>query len=180
MFRISVLSLMLVFFVGLTVCVFAQVDKTRELVAALDKTKYKKKEKKGFTVEVYVDIKNEPVVKKNPSEYSGVYTDPDGFTRLDLRVSADGSAEGTGYEGENASHGQRYTLKNARVIGALLTATKVIENGDSRKFEAVFVNRTTNVGTNPTTDVTTVNSYGLGYIEYGSGWSNRVFLELMK
>ena len=33
--------------------------RTRELTAALDKTKYKKKEKANVTVEVYIDIKNE-------------------------------------------------------------------------------------------------------------------------
>src|SRR5438067_12317116 len=78
--RILGLGLTLVFFTGLGAVVYAQDagQRTHDLVAALDKTKYKKKEKQGFSVEVYVDVKNEPVLKKNPSEYSGTYKDDDG------------------------------------------------------------------------------------------------------
>lgn len=181
MFRISVLALTLVFFAGLSGCVYAQGsgDRTSEIVAALDKTKYKKKEKKGIKVEVYVDIRNEAALKRNAADYSGVYRDPNFGCRLELKVSADGTAEGSGYEGDD-SHGQNYTLTGARVNGALLTATKVLANGETRKFEAVFVNRISKSGTNPNSIDTTVNSYGLGYVESGQGWSSRVFLEFQK
>lgn len=59
-----------VFFTG-TALAQNTAQKANELVAALDKNKYKKKDKKGVTVEVYVDVKNEAVVKKDASEYSG-------------------------------------------------------------------------------------------------------------
>lgn len=46
----------ILFAVGFTTAVCAQDagQKTRDLIAALDKNKYKKKEKAGFAVEVYV------------------------------------------------------------------------------------------------------------------------------
>ena len=53
MSRILVLALVLVFCGGLIGGVYAQgADRTQELVAALDKTKYKKKEKRDFKIEI--------------------------------------------------------------------------------------------------------------------------------
>src|SRR5438552_3607943 len=102
--RILVLGLTLTFCLGLTVSVCAQDtgQKARDLVAALDKNKYKKKEKKGFTVEVYVDVKNEAVLKKNPSEYSGVYTNGEMGSQLTLSVAPGGSVEGSGYDSDDS------------------------------------------------------------------------------
>ena len=82
--------------------------RTDALIAQLAKTKYKKKEKKNISIEIYIDIKSEPVVKNNPVEYSGVYA-ADGY-RLDLRVGADGVArharactEGPVFRGDRVS-----------------------------------------------------------------------------
>jgi hypothetical protein len=47
-------------------------QRTKDLVASLDKTKYKKKEKANISIEVFVDIKNEAVTKNDRSEYSGI------------------------------------------------------------------------------------------------------------
>jgi hypothetical protein len=151
--------------------------RTDALVAALAKTKYKKKEKRNVSIEIYVDVKSEPVVKANPQEYSGVY-EADGY-RLDLKVSADGRAEGSGFDRVGSDNGkQNFTLKNARVEGALLTATKVYAGGASEQFEAVFNNRTVTTGKNPNEIENRETLYGLGFIQNYGDWNNRVFLEV--
>lgn len=151
--------------------------RTDALVAALAKTKYKKKEKKNISIEIYIDIKSEAVVKSNPGEYSGIYV-ADGY-RLDLRVNSDGSATGSGYDRiGDSSVKQNFTLRDARVEGALLTATKVYESGETRSFEAVFNNRTITTGKNPNQIENRETLYGLGFIQNYGEWNNRVFLEL--
>ena len=150
----------------------------QELAAALDKTKYKKKEKRNISIEVYVDVKNEPVVK-NAAEYSGLYQSDGSDYRLQLNVSTDGTATGSGYDSLNFDNGQKvnFTLRDARINGAVLAATKVFDNGTSEKFEAVFVNRTVSAGQNPNSISTHDMSYGLGFIQTNGNWTNRVFLE---
>ena len=162
--------------------------KARTLAAALDKTKYKKKEKPGISIEIYIDIKNEPAARANPADYSGTYfsDDYDGY-RLDLKVGADGTATGSGRDsgGWNGRHGGSFTLKDARVDGAYLSATRVYESGETRPFEAVFVNRTISNGKNANQIDTRDTSFGIGFIEgdmpnsgdKGDGYTTRVFLE---
>ncbi len=154
--------------------------KTDEIIAALAKTKYKKKEKKNVSIEIYIDIKSEAVVKNNLSEYSGIYEAEWGH-RLELRVSAaDGTIEGNGYDssGFNDSKKRSFTLQNARIEGALLTATKIYDDGATEKFEAVFNNRTVVQGKNPNTIETRETKYGLGFIQSYAGSTSRVFLDL--
>jgi hypothetical protein len=76
-------------------------------------------------------------------------------------------------------------LKDASINGALLTGTKLYENGEQRPFEAVFVNRTVSTGKNANTIESQNTSFGIGFIvnntsSDGSGntenWTNRVFL----
>jgi len=167
-----------VFCLVATNAVYAQdtQTKTDELVAALAKTKYKKKEKKNISIEIYIDIKSEAVVKSNIQDYSGVY-EADSDYRLELRVSADGKIEGNGFDRDSNSKKQNFTLKDARIEGALLTATKVFENGETVKFEAVFNNRTVTQGKNPNEIDRRETKFGLGFIQSSSDWTNRVFLE---
>jgi hypothetical protein len=174
-----VLLVLFILCLGLTNAVRAQdaQAKTAELTAALGKTKYKKKEKKNISIEVFVDIKSEAVVKSDVREYSGVYEADFGY-RLELRVSDGGKVEGNGYDNINNSGKQRFTLKDARIEGALLTATKVYENGETLKFEAVFNNRTVQTGKNPNQIENRETKYGLGFIQSNADWTNRVFLEL--
>jgi hypothetical protein len=186
MFKIIVLTALAIciFAVGSVAAQEAASQRAQSLVAALDKTKYKKKEKKGFSFEMYVDVKNASAVR-NPSEYSGLYQ-ADGHS-LELNVSANGAASGSGYdEPYNNSGTVKFTLQDAKVDGALLTGLKVYENGESRKFEAVFVNRTVTMGRNVNEIETRDTKFGLGYIEGGASiagsggndnWTNRIFLE---
>lgn len=178
---ISILAVCFVLCTGLARVAHAQdaQQRTRDLVAALDKTKYKKKEKKGFKVEVYVDIKNEPVVRSDPAGYSGLYQDEDSTYRLDLHVTRDGTAEGSGHddiEGKRVN----FTLQSARVDGALLSGTKVYEDHATQPFEALFSNRTVRTGSNPDSITDRETAFGLGFIQNGSEWTNRVFLTQKK
>ena len=173
-------------FVLATIDVYSQdaTARSSELATALNKTKYKKKEKPMVTVEFYIDIKNEPVVR-DAASYSGNYGSEDGEYRLALQVEGNGAASGSGQDWLNENR-LSYTLKDAFVTGALLTATKVYSNGEQKKFEAVFVNRTVSNGKNENEIATRDTKFGLGFIQQASAadsqkgtqtWTNRVFLE---
>ncbi|HEX8722895.1 MAG TPA: hypothetical protein VF736_19915 [Pyrinomonadaceae bacterium] len=115
--------------------------RARELAAYFDKDKHKVKEKWGTRVEVFLEMRGEPAARADAAEYSGAYEWERGFP-LDLRVSPDGRAEGSGVEpAPNGS--RRFTLRDARVSGALLTGTKVYDGGGTEPIEAVFINLTT-------------------------------------
>lgn len=164
MFRICLLTT-LVILIGFAggICAQDAAQRTRELVAALNKTKYKKKEKANISIEVYVDIKNEPALRSSRSEYSGTY-EADGC-RLELSVADDGSATGSGFDSFiSDDRSVSFTLKNARVEGTLLTATKVYEDGSEQFFEGVFVNRISRAGSNPNAVSVSVTQFGIGFI----------------
>lgn len=153
-------------------------QKAREVAAALDKTKYKHKVKKNFEFERYIDVKNETVVK-NAAEYAGVYESPDANYRIELRASGGNEIEGSGYETnfENSARAN-FTLRDAKIEGALLTATRVYADGTTKRLEAVFVNRTIVQGANPNKIESRETKFGLGFIEnLGETFQNRVFCE---
>jgi hypothetical protein len=187
MLRISII-LAVVLTIGFACGVQAQDagNRAREMAASLDKTKYKKKEKKDVSIEFYIDIRNE-VAAKSVAGYSGVYL-ADGY-KTDLIVSTDGQAAATGYDSP-AGDGKvvNFELRDGRVDGAVLTGVKVYENGETRKFEGVFVNRTVSTGKNKDNIDTQKTAFGLGFVESGpviagdsgidsQSWTNRVFLE---
>lgn len=152
-------------------------QKTQEIVAALAKTKYKHKVKKNFELEFYIDIKNEAVVK-NASEYAGVYESSEAGYRIELRIVG-GKIEGNGHEStfENSSR-VTFTLRDARIEGALLTATRVYGDGSTKRLEAVFVNRTVTSGANPNKITSRETKFGLGFVEvFNENSQSRVFCE---
>lgn len=152
-------------------------QRAQELAAALDKTKYKNKAKKNFQFEFYLDIKNEVVVKNTP-DYAGVYEAPDFGYRVELRISG-GKIEGSGYETnyENSSR-VNFTLRDARIEGAMLTADRVYADGTTKRLAAVFVNRTITKGANPNKIESRETKFGLGFIEvFNETSQNRVFCE---
>lgn len=153
-------------------------EQAQAMASALDKTKYKKKEKRNISIEVFIEVKNVPVVK-NAAAYTGIY-ESDLYT-LNLRVEADGTASGTGRDpdgyGEWATT-TGFTLQNARVNGAVLTGTKVYENGKSEPFEAVFVNRTVSTGKNANSINDRDVEFGLGFVRGEGQTTSRVFMEL--
>lgn len=158
-----------------------EAQKTKDLVAALDKTKYKRKEKKNLSIEVFVDIKNEAVVKADPTEYAGRY-ETDGY-QLQLDVAKDGSLSGSGFDSfANDGRTSNFQLRDAHIQGALLTGTKIYDNGTALPFEAVFVNRTSRSGSNPNSINDQSTEFGIGFLQSNSAktdtaWTNRVFLQ---
>jgi hypothetical protein len=79
---------------------------------------------------------------------------------------------------DDAGVWRTFTLKNGRVTGALITATKVYGNGATEPFEGVFINRS--VFESPTDPgVTTV---GLGVVgkelQVGGQSVGRLFYQL--
>jgi len=186
MLRIS-FAIALALFVFVTVDVRGQdvSQRTSQLVTALDKTKYKKKEKANVTVEVYVDIKNEPALR-DAAGYAGNYESEGANYGLALQVGRAGAVSGNGHDSFNNDRRLNFTLRDASINGALLTGTKVYENGEQHKFEAVFVNRTSAVGKNVNEIATRDTKFGLGFLQTGTwsddknrttNWTSRVFLE---
>jgi len=180
MFKVLLLAAV-VMAVGLSYEVRCQdaTQRTQVLVAALDKTKYKKKEKKNISIEFYMDIKNEAVAKSNPAEYSGSYKGEDAGYQLDIQADSNGAVTGTGRDVVDFEAGtlRSFTLRDARIQGALLSGTKVYDNGQTESFEAVFTNRTVSSGKNPDTIESRDTTFGLGFIQSHGTWTNRVFLE---
>ncbi|HEV7890961.1 MAG TPA: hypothetical protein VGP08_09990 [Pyrinomonadaceae bacterium] len=115
--------------------------RARELAAAFSKSKHVVKERHGIRVEKFREIRSEPAPKTDARLYSGEYEADNGA--LSLRVYADSRAEADGTEpAEDFTRTRKFKLVNARVEGALLTGTKVYEDGSSEAFEGVFINRT--------------------------------------
>src|SRR5207247_3141628 len=128
MFRLSVL-IAVEFCIGLTrgnVCAQDAGQRAQELVAVLDKTKYKKKEKRDFAIEIYIDIRNEAAVKSSANDYAGQYESEDSGYRLDLQVSAGAAATGRGYDNIDSDNGRTHklNLKDRPIDGALPKAVK--------------------------------------------------------
>ena len=119
-------------------------QRARVIVASFNKKKHEVKEKFGVRIEKYKEIRSEPVILKNIRDYSGSYEAPELGLSLDLQVDGNGSVTGKGYEAVDADQRvfRGFTLKNARIDGALLTGTKVHERGGTEPFEGVFINKT--------------------------------------
>ena len=153
--------------------------RAEDLVAQLDKTKHKVKDKRGTHVESFMEIRNEAATVR-PADLTGHYVSPDASDiYMDLKVSSEGTAaaSGIGFENEGVNSVRvSYTFKG-HIEGSLLTGTRTMENGRSAPFEAVFVNRTTREGTTQSDAKVTYHGFGLGYIQQDDTWTNRIFLE---
>lgn len=97
-------------------------------VSGGQKLKNKKKEKRF-----------EPVVRQRVEDYAGRYVGimPDYY--LDIAAGAGGKLYVMSYEGN-----RRAALRDIRLTGARLTATRVYDDGTTKEFEATFSNRILN------------------------------------
>ena len=129
--------------------------KAQEIAAAFTKNKHVVKEKYGVRREKYKDVRSEPALKSNVRDYAGVYEVSDlGFV-ISVRIGNDGTIQANGSERSRA-----FTLQNARIEGALLTGSKVYQDGATERFKCVFLDRTDrNSPTDPG-----VRIFGLGVI----------------
>jgi hypothetical protein len=118
--------------------------RSQAIAASFSKFKDISKEKHGVTKAKYLKIESQPVVKANPEDYSGTYEVSDLGFALRLRVDRSGRVEGTGYEPIlDPAVRRTFTLRDGKIEGALITATKVYANGESERLEGVFIDRTT-------------------------------------
>ena len=179
MFYYILLTLLVMLFANVPVA-SAQDSSARaqDLAAQLDKTKYKKKDKGNVHIELYVDVKNSPVLRKNAAEYSGTYSCDDDSYELELKAAADGSAIASGHD-MRSFNGKRskFTLRDARIDGSVLTGTKVFDDGTTEPFEAVFVDQNVRTGKNAESVLTSDLAFGLAFIQKGDEWTSRVFLK---
>ena len=130
--------------------------RAQEIAASFNKYKSKVKEKNGFRMEKYKDVRSEPVVKPNIKDYSGVYEVSDLGFAISIQVGSDGRIVATGHDVQSRA----FRLDNASIENALLTATKVYVDGSSEKFEGVFMTRTER--NSPT--AAGITTFGLGVI----------------
>jgi hypothetical protein len=155
---ISIIALLVL----IPVSAFAQEsssERKSEIVASFNKEKHAVKEKHGVRVEKYKKVVSEPANKPNVRDYSGVY-EVEGFGhRINIQVGTDGSVNATGTEPTNGGR-RSFRLEGAKIANAMLTATKVYDDGSTEKFEGVFLNRTDYISpTDPG-----VRTFGLGVI----------------
>jgi len=90
--------------------------------------------------------------------YAGRYEADFGLA-LTLNVGVDGTLTG------NGSDRGAFTLRNARVQGALLTATKVYASGETEPLSGAFLTRTVREGTAPDRVKSTRSAFGLGVVD---------------
>ncbi|MFL5599595.1 MAG: hypothetical protein ACJ78I_04290 [Gemmatimonadaceae bacterium] len=117
-------------------------SKTRAIAASFTKFKSVSKEKRGIKKEKYLRVVTEPVQKSNPADYSGFYEMAGMDFGLELSVDRNGVVTGSGYEPLAGSVKRTFSVRDGRIDGALLRATKVYGGGETEKFEGAFMNRT--------------------------------------
>ena len=141
--------------------------RAQTLAAAFNKHKEAVKEKYGVRMEKYKDVRSEPLVRQNIADYSGAYEVSELGYVINLRVGSAGRVQANGFDKTRA-----FTLENARIEGAVLTASKVYQDGATEKFEGVFLSRTDrNSSTDPGVTIlglgviptTSIEAHGLTY-----------------
>ncbi len=142
-------------------------QRTQEIVSLLSKTKYQFRAQRGVSKEKYKSVRSEPVTYKNTADYSGSYEVPSAGYSLEIKISANGEIAATGSESKDgdASQGRKFTFRNAKIDGALLTATKVYDDGSTERFEGVFINQINIEGTSPTQIERQSTTFGLGVVD---------------
>jgi hypothetical protein len=154
--------------------------RSQAIAASFSKFKNISKEKHGVTKAKYLKVESQPAVRTNPEDYSGTYEVADLGFALRLRVDHSGKVEGSGSEPiADPAVRRMFTLRDGKIEGALITATKIYGNGKSEKLEGVFIDRTT---IESPTDKG-VTSFGLGIvgkpIEVSGMTLDKIFLEFV-
>jgi hypothetical protein len=158
-------------------------QRAQEIAAAFNKSKHQVKEKHGVRVEKFKEVRSQPAVRKDAREYSGTYVaNLGGDFEMRIEASADGSVRAQGAE-PGAVGIRRFTLRDAKIQGALLTGTKVYDDGKTDKFEGVFINRTEreSLTDNGTTTFGLAVLFDPPKVESEYGFTlNRLFYELQR
>ena len=142
-----------------------------EMLARFNKVKEKSKHRHGMEMERYVNVHSELA----PSR-SGSY-EAAGFGRtLTLEVQAGGAVTGRG-----AEDGRTFELRDGRVDGSHLTATKRFADGTTEPLEGIFINRRTTEGRTAREITSDRTAFGLGVTSvdftFGGSTFDRLFYE---
>ena len=142
-----------------------------EMLARFNKVKQKSKNRRGVAMESYVNVRSELA----PSR-SGSY-EAAGFGRtLTLEVHADRRVTGHGVD-----EGRTFELRDGRVEGSHLTATKRFADGTTEPLEGIFINRRRIEGRTAREITSDHTSFGLGITSvsftFGGSTFDRLFYE---
>ena len=153
--------------------------RAEQLAASFNKHKDVVRQKRGVTKEKYVDVRSEPLVRRNVRDYAGAYEVPDlGFV-IDIEVDSGGGVLAQGYD-RGRSPGS-FRLENAKIENAVLMGRKAYSSGATEPFEAVFLSRTEQRTRNGPWSTT----LGLGVMlstpfEFGGVTYDRLFYQLKR
>jgi len=123
-----------------------------EMLARFNKVKQKSKQRHGVVMESYVNVHSELAPGR-----SGSYAESDFGRTLTLDVHADGTVSGRG-----AEDGRTFELRNGRVDGSHLTATKRFADGTTEPLEGIFINQRRIEGRTPREITSDHTTFGLG------------------
>jgi hypothetical protein len=111
-----------------------------ELAASFNKYKNVVRQRAGVPKDKYANIRSEPVVRANISEYAGTYEAPDLGFAIAIAVDAAGRILAQGHDSRPGA--RDFTIEHARIENAVFTGRKVYADGTSEPFEGVFLRRT--------------------------------------
>ena len=140
--------------------------RVREILAVFDKRKHKVKEALGVRRERYVEVRSQPVMKSDVRDYAGTYEETTLGDVIEIRVGGDGAVEVAGSEAAaGAKAARRFTLEGIRIDRALLSATKVYEDGAAEAFEGLFIDLERAEGVSPQQIEHRSTAFGFGVVE---------------
>ncbi|HEX8852783.1 MAG TPA: hypothetical protein VF754_04815 [Pyrinomonadaceae bacterium] len=87
----------------------------------------------------YKEKRFEPVVKQEARDYAGRYVGIEPGYTLDVEVDSSGSLKIVSME-----ETRRASIRDVVLAGSKLTGTKVYDDGETKRFEAEFVDRVLN------------------------------------
>jgi hypothetical protein len=142
-----------------------------EMLARFNKVKQKSKHRHGVVMERYINVHSELA----PSR-SGSYEATDFGRTLTLEVHADRTVTGRG-----AEDGRGFEVREGRVEGSHLTATKRFADGTTEPLEGIFINRRRTEGRTPNDITSDRTTFGLGVTSveftFGGTTFDRLFYE---
>ena len=142
-----------------------------EMLARFNKVKQKSKHRHGVVMESYVNVHSELA----PSR-SGSYEATDVGRTLTLEVHGDGRVTGSGTE-----DGRTFELRDGRVDGSHLTATKRFADGRTEPLEGIFIHRRRVEGRTAREITSDRTTFGLGVTSvdftFGGTTFDRLFYE---